>query len=77
MLVALGGGAAWLTNLNLFSAWNIPVRNREIAVTVTGILMAGVAYFWREILGLFGGLYRKYTNEARTMERSENLRRVA
>jgi hypothetical protein len=76
-LVALGAGTAWLTNLNLFSAWSIPVRNSEIAVTVTGALPAGVAYFWREILGLFGGLYRKFTDEARTIERPEHLRRVA
>ena len=76
-LVALGVGTAWLTNLNLFSAWSIPVRNSEIAVTVTGVLLAGVAYFWREILGLFGGLYRKFTDEARTIERPEGLRRVA
>ena len=36
-LVALGVGAAWLINLNLFSIWSIPVRNSEIAVTLTGI----------------------------------------
>lgn len=76
-LVALGVGAAWLLNLNLFSVWSIPARNSEIAVTVTGILLAGAAYFWREVLGLFSGLYRKYTDEARTIERPENLRRVA
>jgi hypothetical protein len=76
-LVALGVGAAWLTNLNLFSVWSVPVRNSEIAVTVTGILIAGMGYFWREILGLFGGLYRKYTDEARMIEKSEGLRRVA
>ena len=38
---------------------------------------ADVAYFWREILGMFGGLYRKYTDEAKLMEHSETLRRVA
>ena len=42
-LVALGVGAAWLTNLNLFSIWSIPVRNSDIAVTLTGILIAGPA----------------------------------
>jgi hypothetical protein len=76
-LVALGVGAAWLTNLNLFSIWSIPVRNSDIAVTLTGILLAGVGYFWREVLGTFGGLYRKYTDEAKLMENSETLRRVA
>jgi len=44
---------------------------------LTGILLAGAAYFWREILGLFGGLYRKYTDESRIMEHGETLRRVA
>jgi hypothetical protein len=30
MLVALGVGAAWLINLNLFGIWSIPVRNSDI-----------------------------------------------
>jgi hypothetical protein len=77
LLVALGVGAAWLVNLNLFAAWSIPVRNSDIAVTVTGVLLAGVGYFWREVLGFFAGLYRKFTDEARTIEKTENLRRVA
>ena len=76
-LVALGVGGAWLTNLNLFSIWSIPVRNSDIAVTLTGIALAGAGYFWREVLGMFGGLYRKYTDEAKLMENSETLRRVA
>jgi len=77
VLVALGIGAAWLIDLNLFSVWSIPVRDSGIGVTVTGLLIAGIGYFWREILGLFGGLYRKYTDEARMIEKSEGLRRVA
>ena len=76
-LVELGVGAAWLMNLNLFSMWSIPVRNSDIAVTLTGILIAGAGYCWREVLGMFGGLYRKYTDEAKLMENSETLRRVA
>lgn len=76
-LVALGVGMAWLVNLNLFSVWSIPVRNSEIAVTVTGILVAGFGYLWREILDVFAGLYRKYNDQARTIEKAENLRRVA
>jgi hypothetical protein len=52
MLVALGVGAAWLINLNLFSLWAIPVRNSEIAVTITGIVIAACAgFFWRTVLG--------------------------
>ena len=48
-------GAAWLINLNLFSEWGIPVRSSEIAVTVTGIMIAGAVYLWRDLLGLFSG----------------------
>ena len=36
---------------------------------------ADVAYFWRQTLGTFGGLYCKYTDEAKLMEHSETLRR--
>lgn len=77
VLVALGIGAAWLIDLNLFSLWDIPVRTSWIAVTITGIVIAGAAYFWRAVLGLFSGLSRKFTDEAVTMEKTERLRRVA
>jgi uncharacterized membrane protein len=77
ILLGLGVGAAWLVNFNLFATWGLTVRNAAIGVTLTGLAIGGVAYFWREILALFGGLYRKYTDQAATMEKSENLRRVA
>ena len=34
LLVALGVGAAWLVDLNLFGVWSIPVRNSDIARTI-------------------------------------------
>lgn len=77
VLVALGVGAAWLINLNLFSLWAIPVRDSAIAVTITGIAIAGAAFFWHAVLGFFSGLSRKYTDEAETIEKTEHLRRVA
>ena len=77
VLVVLGVGAAWLINLNLFAAWGIPVRNSQIAVTITGLLVAGAAYFWRPVLEFFAGLSRKFTDQAVTMEKTEHLRRVA
>ncbi len=77
VVVALGVGAAWLVNFSLFSAWSIPVRNSEIGVTITGILIGGAAWFWRPILEFFGGLSRKFRDQAVTLEKSEHLRRVA
>jgi hypothetical protein len=76
-LVALGVGSAWLINLNLFAAWSIPVRNSEIAVTITGIMIGGAAWLWQALVGFFSGLSRKFSDQARTMEKAEHLRRVA
>jgi len=77
IMLGLGVGAAWLVNFNLFATWGLTVRNAAIGVTLTGLAIGGVAYFWREVLDFFGGLYRKYTNQAASLEKSENLRRVA
>lgn len=77
LLVALGVGAAWLINMNLFTLWTIPVRNSAIAVTLTGFVIAGAAYFWRVALGFLGGLGRKFSDQAKSIEKAEKLRRVA
>lgn len=76
-LAALGVGAAWLINLDLFGVLGITTRDSAIGVTMTGLMIAGAACFWREILGFFAGLTRKLGDEAATLEKSEQLRRVA
>lgn len=77
LLVGLGIGAAWLANFDLFGVWGLAVRNHGIAVTLTGLAIAGSGYFWRIVLEFFAGLSRKFTDQARSMEKTENLRRVA
>ncbi|HUZ36495.1 MAG TPA: hypothetical protein VMV17_09210 [Streptosporangiaceae bacterium] len=77
VLVLLGIGGAWLVNVSLFTAWGIPVRASWIGITLTGLVIAGAAYFWGAILDFFGGLSRKAVDEAETIEKSQNLRRVA
>ncbi len=77
LLVLLGIGAAWLADFDLFGVWGLAVRDHGIAVTLTGLAIAGVGYFWRIILELFAGLSRKFTDQARSMEKTEKLRRVA
>ncbi|MFP3986495.1 hypothetical protein U9R90_03140 [Streptomyces sp. E11-3] len=76
-LVALGMGAAWLANFDLFGAWNLAVRNDTIGTTITGFLIAGGAYFWHEVLHFFAGVSRKFTDEAAVLEKEQHLRRVA
>ncbi|HEX7163910.1 MAG TPA: hypothetical protein VF223_22050 [Trebonia sp.] len=46
-------------------------------MTLTGFAIAGAGYFWRVILEFFAGISRKVTDEARSLEHSQNLRRVA
>lgn len=77
LLVLLGIGAAWLANFDLFGVWGLAVRDHAIAVTLTGLAIAGAGYFWRIVLEFFVGVSRKVTDEARTIERKENLRRAA
>jgi len=75
--VLLGIGAAWLANFDLFGVWGLAVRDHGIAVTLTGFTIAGAGYFWRVILEFFAGISRKVTDEARSLEHSEKLRKVA
>jgi hypothetical protein len=77
LIVLLGIGAAWLANFDLFGIWGLAVRDHAIAVTLTGLAVAGAGYFWRVILEFFAGISRKFTDQARSLEMSEQLRRVA
>jgi hypothetical protein len=77
MIVLLGVGAAWLANFDLFAVWNLAVRDHAIAVTLTGLAVAGAGYFWRIVLDFFAGFSRKLVDQARSLEKSEQLRRVA
>jgi hypothetical protein len=77
LIVLLGIGTAWLANFDLFGLWGLAVRDHAIAVTLTGFAIAGVGYFWRVILEFFAGISRKVTDEARSLEHSQNLRKVA
>ncbi|MGW7534926.1 hypothetical protein [Amycolatopsis sp. NPDC054798] len=75
--VVLGIAIAWIADFDLFGAWGIAVRSHGLGIVFTGLAVAGAAYFWREILLYFEGLSRKHTDEAQTIERSQNLRRAA
>jgi intracellular septation protein A len=76
-LVVLGLAAAWITDFDLFTAWGLNIRNHALGVVFTGLIVAGAGYFWQPILGFFEGLARKQADEAQTLEKTQNLRRVA
>jgi hypothetical protein len=77
LLAGLGIGAAWLVDFSLWSSWGLPVRADWIAVTLTGLVLAGVAEFWHYLFRLISGTARKLNDEAATLERSEGLRPAA
>lgn len=76
-VVVLGIAAAWIADFDLFAAWGLTVRNHTIGIVLTGLAIAGAGYFWQPILGFFEGLARKQVDEAQTLEKTQNLRRVA
>lgn len=75
--IIVGIGLAWLADFNVWELWGLPVREDWIGVTLTGLMLSGFAHFWRDVLGLFSGLVRKYNDEAAVLEKSQDLRRAA
>jgi hypothetical protein len=46
-------------------------------VTLTGMAIGGTVVFWRELIVFFASLFRKFSDEAATLEKDRDLRRVA
>lgn len=76
LAVGAGIGLAWLANFDMWEQWDVPVRASSIGITLTGLALGGVAYFFHEVLGFFTGLHRKVEDEAEALEHTE-VRRVA
>jgi len=74
LLVGLGIGLAWVVNFDLFLDWGLPARAGWVGVTMTGIILGGIAYAWDVVFGLASSMLRKVNDEAATMEKTEGLR---
>jgi hypothetical protein len=72
--VALGIVLAWVVGFDLFKDWALPARAGWVGVTMSGIILGGVADVWHYMLHLFSGVTRKVNDEAKTMEQRESLR---
>ena len=68
---------AFLADFSLFTLWGVGVRYEWVGTLLTGVALAGIGQVWHVLLGLFAGLLRKYNDEAETIEKSQQLRRVA
>lgn len=72
-LVFLGLGiiAAWVMDFGLWREWQMSTRADWLDVTLTGVIIGGIAHAWHVLLGFVGGLSRKVTDEATTIERTQ------
>lgn len=42
-------GAVWALDFSMFEGFNTAVRNRDVAVVITGLAVAGVTVAWRAL----------------------------
>jgi hypothetical protein len=77
VLIALGVGAAWLVDFDVFRLWGIDARADWIGVTLTGLMIGGLGYVCRGAAHLTAELTRIVGDEAETLEKEKDLRRVA
>ena len=76
VLVGFGIGLAWLADFDIFRLWNIGVREDWIGVTLTGLMIGGMAYVFHGAFHLGSVFTRKVADEAETLE-TQQLKRVA
>lgn len=71
---ALAIGGVWIMDFDLFSGWGMSLRNDDIAVWMTGFMVAGFTVAWRAMFGYL-------THDKATMDESlgdhRDLRKVA
>jgi hypothetical protein len=71
---ALAIGGVWLMDFDLFAGWNTSLRNDDIALWMTGFIVAGFTVAWRAVFGYL-------THDKATMDESlgdhRELRKVA
>jgi drug/metabolite transporter (DMT)-like permease len=77
VLVGLGVGVAWLVDFNLWREWGMEARRPWIGVTLTGLMLGGLGLGFRGVAHLLSSFTRKVADEAESIEKEKNLRRVA
>ena len=77
VLAGLGVGLAWLADFDLWRLWGVAEREHWIGVTLTGLMIGGFGLASRGAAHLVSMFTRKVGDEAETLEKDRNLRRVA
>jgi hypothetical protein len=73
VIAGIGIGLAWAVDFNLWTLWHMHARSEWLAVALTGLFLAGGAYFWHVVLGFFSGLFRKFRDGVATLEKTQQV----
>lgn len=75
ILTFVGGvGLAWLLDYSVFAGWDIPIRDADTGMIVTGFIVAGMTVPWR---AAFGWLTQARATMDETLGEHTSLRRAA
>lgn len=75
--LVLGVALAWIANINLWTGFSIShLRADWIGVTITGLALGGIAFFFDAVVGFVAGLERKVEDQAAQLEHGD-LKRIA
>ena len=76
LLTFVGGiGVAWMLDYSVFAGWDIPVRDDDMGVIVTGFVVTGLTVPWR---AMFGWLtHARATMDETLGDHTSSLRRAA
>ena len=75
LAILAGLGIAWATDYSAFAGWGIRFRELWMGPVATGLVIAGLAAVWQEVLRLIGAYARR--PESRTTEPESTVSRVA
>ena len=66
--VVAGLALTWALDYSVFAGWGISFREAWMGPVATGLVIAGLAALWHEILSLAGSYSRRATDQATEIE---------
>ena len=75
LAILMGLGIAWATDYSVFAGWGIQFRELWMGPVATGLVIAGLAAVWNQVLGFLGAYAGART--PRSTEPETHVTRVA
>jgi hypothetical protein len=73
--ILMGLGITWATDYSAFAGWGIQFRELWMGPVATGLVIAGLAAAWNQVLGYLGAYAASRTS--RTTQPDDHVTRVA